>query len=321
MRKPLAAAALAGVLVAAWADNSVDALVRGKWVRHFDTGVGDQTATVCLPAYESSELGPQIEGIPERIAGVQRAGATVVMLDMSPELLQPLANEGHLQRLADSGPIVVPTGLTGIAGSKLHVGDRAQAAEGLAHMTMGFPTGTKDAPLALVGLALHLGVAPPARTGEVWSIADHHSTPADDHHLFMPYLIPFVHWTDTATWAQAKGRIVTFGACRVDRDLTLYGRQPTAVAPGEWMETLLAHQDPKRVPWWVDALFAVAVLGGSAVPGKRRIRGLGALGLAIALGMSLMGWWMALTPIVLAAGLGIAWRGVLGRNSPESVQQ
>jgi len=314
MRRPLGVAAVIGVLAAAWADNSVDALVRGKWVRHFDTGTGDQTATVCLPAHTSDELTPQIAGIPERIQGVQQAGATVVMLDMDPAVLQPLATEGHLQRLAEAGPIVVPTGLSGIAGSKLHEGDRAQTRQGVAQMAMGFPTATEHAPLAMVGLALHTGAPAPARAGQVWSVAGHPSTPVDDHHLFMPYLIPFVHWTDTATWAQAKGRIVTFGACRVDRDLTLYGRQPTAVAPGEWIETMLAHQDPSRVPWWVDALLGLAVLGGSAIPGKRRFRGLGVVGVAVALGMSLAGWWMALTPVVLAAAFGIGLQLVSRRD-------
>lgn len=296
----------------------LDALVRGKWVRFFDTGHGADTATMCIPSRTPAALATEVAVLPERVTGLQAAGATAVVLDLDVALLQPMADDGRLDALASGGSLILPAGLAGVDSPQVRYGLRVQTRTPVGRMVLGLPADTDVPPLALQGLAIHQGAAPPQRTPTGWMVGG--TVIATDGPLlqFMPYLIPFIHWTDRSTWPQAEGRVVSVGACRVDRDLTRYGRQPSTVAHGEWIETALAGQRPAKAPWLLDLGLSLLALGLAALGARLRgwiaaaATGMGVLALSLVL--SLFGVWAALTPIALAAALG----GALAPRAPSS---
>lgn len=264
--------------------NPVDLVVLSKWVRHWQTGHGEQTATLCMSALTADEVAEQRAQVPERVAAMLARGASVVVVDL--DLSEPHPSDAALKELALGGRVIFGR----------EPGQPALAEpSGRADMDRSWGLGVvraapppREQPLSLVALEAHLGR--PVELGE------HDVIP------FMPYLIPFLHWEDQGDWHLAEGRVVTLGACRPDRELTRYGRQPGPVAHGEVIETLLADQHPWETPWWLDLLLA----GGCLLLGRlARFRGgpvvvaLGALGLA--LGVSLLGTWAGLSGLVLGA--------------------
>lgn len=264
--------------------NPVDLVVLSKWVRHWQTGQGEQTATMCLSALTEAEVAAQRDGLPERVAALRELGASVVVVDL--DLSEAHPSDGALREQAARGPVIF--------GREPGQEPFAEPS-GRADMDRSWGLGLvraapapREEPLSLVALEAHLGQPL--------------ELPADELIPFMPYLIPFLHWEDRSDWPLAEGRVVTIGACRPDRELTRYGRQPGPVAHGEVIETLLADQHPWETPWWLDLLLAglFVVLGRLA-----RFRGgpvlVAAGGLGLALGVALLGIWPGISGLVLGA--------------------
>lgn len=272
--------------------NPADALVMGKWVRFWQTGTGEQTATMCLPAQTPDEIASYRAGLPDRVRAMHAAGATVVAVDW--DLSSPHESDEALKQAARLGPT-----LFGREGGQPAFAEPSGSTE-MDHtwiLPMVLATGPQSTqPLSVAAYALHIGG--PARI------------PHDDPVLFMPYLLPFLHWEDQADWHLAEGRVVTIGPCKADRELTRYGRQPGPVAHGEVVETLLAGQFPWEAPGWLDALFAFLTFGAAYMA---RFRGgaalVGVVTVAASLGASLLGWWCGLSGLVLAALAGRWARG------------
>jgi hypothetical protein len=282
------------VLASALVDDPVGSLVRGKWVRYWDTGTGEHTATMCLPARNGEELAAQVQELPSRVVGLREAGASVVVVDLDAELVRPLVDAGALP-LEDW--LVLPHGT---ASKNASEGSRVQHRGPVSGMAYGLPAHGESPPMALVAVARYRGVEEPVQTDHGWVVEELGHRADGLHHQFMPYLIPFAHWEQPETWAVGRDRIVSIGACRLDRDVTRYGRQPSSVAHGEWIETVLAGQDPREAPWWLDALAGLAVLGvGSRWKGSRGA--VSVLGVASVLLVSLSGMWMSLLPPLVAA--------------------
>jgi hypothetical protein len=298
-----ALAVLIGV-AALGALNPVDALVRGKWVRAVDTGKGAMTATLCIPAASHDELESFYAELPERIRALHAAGASVVALDL--ELPNPPA---ALLDAASAGKTVFPHS----PGAPPAGTDRASGTTGMARtwflpMVLGVEARSAlPAPLAIAALALHAGVAPVldadggARVGELRAAADGGSL------NFMPFEVPFIHWSDRSTWEVARGRIVFVGACKADRDLTRFGRQPGVVAHSELIETMRVRRVVGQVPRVADVALALGVFGVAALSGRRWGRwaalGVGGLGVAAAMAASLTGHWLGLSGPLLAGWL------------------
>ncbi|GEM_PF-2810796 len=264
--------------------NPVDALVMGKWVRHWQTLSGEDTATMCLPAQTPDEIADYRGGLPERVRALHEAGATVVAV--TADLSAPHESDAALREAASSGFTLFA-----------RTGDGAPFAEpsgtiemdttAWLSMVLGAPPAAEQ-PLSVAAYALHTGgAAVLPHTGPV---------------LFMPYEVPFLHWDEPAAWAQAEGRVVFIGACKADRVLSRFGRQPAPVAHSEIVETLLDEAFPWEAPGWVDAVLAWIVFGVAYVA---RFRGsavlVGAGAVLVSLLASLGGVWFGLSGLALGA--------------------
>lgn len=294
-------ALLASALLAAAfsVHNPVDALVRGKWVRFFDTLMGDHTATLCLPAQTPGEVAQHRSGLPERVAALHAAGAAVVLLDM--DLSAPDPSDAALAEAARLGPTVMPSGDSAPAFAwDGPTGARDQVTTPGVDLVLGI-AGRDDA-LALRALE-YLPGGPEARAA---------LRTDQGFYPFMPVLLPFLHWDDRSSWDVAPGRAVFVGACKADRDWTRFGRQPAPVAHSELVETALAGRHPTQASPLLDVGLA-ALTFGLGLLGRRRFGAVGVLpvaagALALSLGISLAGVWTGLTPILIAALAALAAR-------------
>jgi hypothetical protein len=182
-------------------------------------------------------------------------------------------------------------------------------------MVLGLPASPVDGPsMAIAALALSRGESAPENLQGMAIVADRIVQADGDLLPFMPYRIPSVDWEDRSSWVTVEGRIVFVGACRAERDITRYGLQPASLAHGELVETVLARQRPRQGPPLVDLILGLTTFAIGGVAGQRFGSagpvGALALGLTTSLGISLMGVWVGLTPVVLA-GLGAAiWVGL-----------
>ena len=321
--------------------NPVDGLVRGKWVRHWDTGKGEHTATLCVPAQEPSELPTYLAQLPEVVGALLEAGAAVVVLDL-PLPTEKTAAAELIQVARDAAVVLRYPTEPGAADAFTRSaargeGERAPQPVGHADMTHSWPPrevlgaappvevdGRVIWPLALQAVAELEGVDGPQRdpaTGHI-VLGGTRFEPTDDTFIFMPYEVPFLHWDRRDEWAQARGRIVTVGACKVDRELTRFGRQPGPVAHGELGETVYDDVFPTQLPALVDLLLALLTWGlawlGAAV-GPARARwllplGVGVLGVLGLLLVSLTGAWLGLSGVAVAALTGWLAQGELRRG-------
>ena len=264
--------------------NPLDALVRGTWVHFWQTGTGEQTVTMCLPAQTPDELVGHRAELPDRVRAMHAAGATVVAIDWDLSVADP--SDDALREAAKAGPT-----LFGREGEALAFAEPSGTTEMDHAWLLPLVLAARPAaeqPLGVAAFALHTGG--PARI------------PHDDPVLFMPYRIPTLHWDDQADWHLAKGRVVTIGACHTDRELTRYGPQPGPVTHGEVVETLLAGRFPWEAPAGLDVLFAWLAFGAAYMA---RFRGgaalVGVLAVAGSLGASLFGWWLGLSGLALGA--------------------
>ena len=298
------------LLAAVGALNPVDAIVRGKWVRHMDCGKGDVTATMCIPAEDPAGVPAYLGELPERVRALHAAGASVVALDL------PITTpEAALLEAAAAGQTVFSTG-AGAAAARSGHPDMART--WFLPMVLGVASTSGEAtPLALEALAAHAG-APAVRDAAGWTVGDHRSTDDRGSLNFMPYEVPFLHWTDRTTWAGAAGKIVFIGACKADRDLTRFGRQPGVVAHSELIETMRHGQDVGQVPLGVDLAVAAGsfLLAAAARArfGAAAAGGVGVVGFLVTMAASLTGAWFGVTAPLLAgvvAALGKA-RGAPG---------
>jgi hypothetical protein len=255
--------------------NPVDALARGKWVRHFDTVIGQETGTVCIPAETWDEVPQYAAELPEVVARLRGVGASVVGIDLPDEHL----DEPALRAAAGDMPLVLP--------GDAHTQMRRSWAPELALGPM-----RKDVlPMSFVVWEAHTGT-------------EHEWVGHDDHALFMPVLIPFHHWDRRDEWTAAEGDMVFIGACRADRELTRYGRQPAVVAHGEMVETLIEGRFPRYTPLSVDLLLALLTTLGVALARRRHIAaaiGVGAGMLAMVMLLSLTLTWFGWSGIVVGA--------------------
>lgn len=259
--------------------NGFDAVLRGKWVRHWGTEKGEHTATLCLPAQDLDEVAAQIDQLPGKLEALKEVGATVVAVDLSafggPSTVGTEAAHGHMRRswfpraaLAAEGPV-----------------------DGVW-------------PLALKALADFEGAAPRSVGHEG---------------VFMPYEVPFLHWDRPEEWGIAQGRIVFVGACALDRELTRFGRQPGPVAHSELVETLVdgvrPHQPWAIWDLLVAALVGLACAGarrlvpraGMVLPAL-----LGAAAVLALLVVAQQGLWLGLSGAALAA---LTWPAALSSRA------
>ncbi len=299
----LAAAALGAT--AHW--NPADVIARGKFVRAFQTRKGEAAATLCLPATNEGERAAQLAELPEVVADLERAGARVVVLDVPAEELPSTVFS------ATALPLVVGAANDGShppMPAGVRVGHRGTADIGPAAVVMGVPATAHEAslaPLAAEALALHRGVFPPRYDHDQLVIGDQAWPVADGPHTFMPYEIPFLDWGHPATWTNAPGRTVFVGACRMDRDLTRFGRQPGTVAHAEQFETLRDGLAPRDAGRSVDAGVALASTVAAAAARRWHAR-LGPLLVGAAV-VGLLGWaqlgglWVSVSGVLAGAGI------------------
>lgn len=281
-----------------WAHNPVDQLTVGKWVRHWQTGTGTHTATLCLSAETQAEVPAQRAELPSAISALTAAGAVAIGIDL-PDPSD--AEAAAVRAAAGSVPVIWEGAVT-------------KMERGLLDMSVGMKgQRSKRWPLSLETLAARDG-------GEVQWRPDAHlvagrQVPAEEPFAYMPYLVPFLNWDDRSTWAEvAKGRIVFVGACKPDRELTRYGRQPGPVAHSELVETVLDGTFPWRAPKWLSLAVLVPFIFSGAylrIRLKRRSyvgeAAISLMGMAFVLGCALGGIWMGFTGLVLCPFVGAWW--------------
>jgi hypothetical protein len=291
-----------GVAALGWR-NPVDAIVRGKWVRYMDTRSGEATATMCLPAATPAEVPSHRAELPERVRALHAAGATVVAIDL--DLSTPHPSDADLRAAAGLGPTLFT-----------RHGDNPPFVEPSARremvttwfvpMVLGAAVPEAPAqPLALAALALHARATPSAAEGGAVTVGP--LTVAADAHTyqFHPYEVPFIHWTESETWKTAAGRIVFVGACKADRNLTRYGRQPAPVAHAELVETWRDARHPVQGPVLLDIALAAATFGLAWVAGSKSrwlgpaVVGAGAFGASM--GVALTDLWIGVSGLVVSA--------------------
>lgn len=293
-------ALLVVAVAAVGANNPVDELVRGKWVRFMDTQEGHDTTFMCMEAETLAEVDDYRDELPERVRALHANGATVVVIDV--DLSAPHASDEALVEAARVGPTIFAEGANP-AFAEFGTGTAAMDETWFVPMVLGSVAPTEHSqPLALEALALHEGVAPPSLQDGHVRVGDH--VLRDASQLFQPYLSPFVHWTRQDTWPTASGRVVFVGACRADRSLTHFGRQPRVVAHAEILETVLNERMPWRAPFPLDVLVALLSYALAHV-GRRRLGIAGALAAGVvALGavsaIALGGFWFGLSGVVAA---------------------
>ncbi len=168
-------------------------------------------------------------------------------------------------------------------------------------------------PLAAVALAQHRGSPIASYQGGQLHIGDQAWPARGDTHVFMPYLIPFFDWDKRPAWSGVAGRTVFLGACRLDRDLTRFGRQPGVVAHGEMFETLRDGADPVDASAATDGFLALVTTGLAAASRRWHVRaGPALVGVAVVLLVAwaqLHGLWLGLSGVVVGAGIQAFRRG------------
>jgi hypothetical protein len=303
-------AAIVTVSALGWR-NPVDTFLRSRFVRALDTGTGAHTATLCMSAETAQEVRAQRAELPDRVAALHAAGAAVVAIDL--DLTAPHPTDEALRAAAAGGPTVF--------GRPAHAQpfsfERPSGVTDMTHtwfipLNLGAPLPVQgEVPLAYEALALYENAPQPVVGGDGWHIGGL-TVPADVAAMsFMPYLIPFVDWDDRSTWGPVEGRVVFVGACKPDRELTRYGRQPGPVAHGELLETALSGFAPRQAGGGLDIALALATLG-AGLGARRRLGRAGALAVGVAvvaaaLGVALTGTWLGLSGLVLAAAAAASW--------------
>lgn len=280
--------------------NPVDAIVRGKWVRAMDCGKGDLTATLCIPAEDPARVPEYMAGLPERVRALHAAGASVVALDLPID-----TPDGALLEAAALGHTVFSTRDDGTAPTAAHPAGHAEmTTTWVVPMVLGIAANQgATMPLALQALAAHEG-KPIGRAAGGFVVGPYRTDDDGGSLNFMPYEVPFLHWTDRATWAGAAGRIVFVGACKADRDLTRFGRQPGVVAHSELIETMRHGQRVGQVPLLVDLLVSGGCFGLAAWArtrfGAAAAAGVGVAGFIVTMAACLTGAWFGVTAPLLA---------------------
>ena len=281
--------ALLPLLVAAigW-HNPLDALARGKWVRFFDTLTSQQTGTVCLPAQSWEEVPAYAEELPSVVARLAEVGVAAIGVDLPEEHLDVPA----LRAAAGATPLVLP-------------GDAHLEMRRSWRPRMNLGPVLEGTPLSLAVYRAATGLEP--------------ELPGQgDHLLFSPVLIPFHHWDRREEWTAAEGHMVFVGACRADRELTRYGRQPAVVAHGEVVETLLDGALPRYAPLPVDLLLALAAFVGAWRARRRHALlavSVGGLALGAVMAASLTGTWFGWSGVVVGALCGALVRDLSPRST------
>lgn len=287
--------------------NPVDTIARSKFVRAFQTRQGEAAATVCLPAERPDQLAAQVADLPRVLRALEAAGARAVVYDLP---VLPTAEQGRT-----SLPVVVNAkGAPTYSGVQV-TGDVGKEFSSGLPVLLGM-TASEQA-LAVVALGIHRGEKSLSQGETVGAIGGafvgDQQFPIYGTMLFMPYLIPFLHWDKVDTWEGVAGRTVFIGACRVDKELTRYGRQPGTVAHGELFETLRDGVIIRPLPVVFDGALALAVYGAARAARSlsRRWARLAAVGIGIPavaaiLAVSLHGVWLGLTGIFVATVLA-AW--------------
>ncbi|MCB9779857.1 MAG: hypothetical protein H6742_14930 [Alphaproteobacteria bacterium] len=289
--------------------NPVDALARGRFSRNFDAGDGYTAWTLCVPASSPDELPGFQAALPGVLHDLADAGVAAVGMDL------PLSADAELRAA------------TLAAAERLHVAWSVEhdppavaahhrvASNGMLRTPVGdlnlgakLPAGDGPWPLAVELLALHHGGDPPHRRDGALVIGAHRWEDPGHALPFMPYWVGFLDWDDPQSWGEhAAGDTVVIGACRLERELARFGRQPGTVAHSELIETILAGQRPRQAHPWLDLLLTLST--GAAAGALRRFvprAGLvgpvlvGLLGVGGALLASLTGLFLTLTGPLLA---------------------
>lgn len=279
--------------------NPIDALLRGKWVRYWDTLIAEETGTVCAPAESWDELPRYVDELPAVVTALREAGVRAVGIHLPTDSLS--GHEQALREAAGDMPLLLP--------SDAHVDMRRawspRTGLGAEHVDGSWPMSVA------VLAAAHGGE--PSWDGDELVVGPHRWVPTHDYLIFMPVLIPFHHWDRREEWSAAEGQVVFIGACRIDRELTRYGRQPSVVAHGEMVETVLEGRYPRQLPAGLDVLLAL-LTGAAAWVSRGRWAlapiAVGVVAVGGALALSLTGLWPGLTGLALAA---LTW-GVMPRD-------
>lgn len=301
--------------------NPIDTIGRAKFVRAIQTREGEAAATVCLPADTEDQVAGYLEDLPRVLRELERQGARALVYDLT-----QLPSEAQGRTTL---PVVVTGGVAAPTYSTVQV-----AARGDKVRSVGVPVvlgvHASGLPVAVAALGLHRGevaalVEEPVGAQAALEVGDQ-QWPVFGTLLFMPYLIPFLHWEHTETWEGVVGRTVFIGACRLDRELTRYGRQPGTVAHGELFETLRDAVIVRPLHWSLDPLLALGVYGLAAgaratFPARARwaVVAVGGAAIAVVLALSLHGVWLSLTGVVFAVGL--ALRSTASRRAPPRVDR
>lgn len=328
----MAALVIFPILAAAQGDaNPLDGILRGQWVRAVMTEKGEHTAVLCLPSKSMGEIDKYRAQLPQAFVDLKTAGVKAVGIDIS--LVGE--HEADLSSAAAAARLPVAWSRSYVAGSYRNLpkpmsvliersGDLSINPQRAAHgrmytapipeMVLGteLSLGTEETvlwPLSLEVLTLYEGEGPPRWHGTSLVVGGTVFEQEADYLPFMPYKIPLLSWDRREDWAAiAQGRMVFIGACKADRDLTRFGRQPGAVAHAELVETVMDRVFPLQVPAWLDVIATICV--GAAAFGMRRtvpqfrLIGplfIGAVALCVSLAAALTGLWAGFTGIVLAA--------------------
>lgn len=300
------AAFLSAAAGAASDANPVDVIARGKFVRAIQTKKGEASATVCLPSTTPEERAKDLAGLPQLLVDLQAAGARAAVLDLpATDLPAPVFT-------ASSLALIAPHSASTPAAASVRTGHREHAQAGPASVVTGIPAvqnhgGAPVLSIALEALAVHRGAPPPRHDGTQVYVGDQSWPNADGELRFMPYEIPFLHWSERATWSGVEGRTIFVGACRTDRDLTRFGRQPGTVAHAEQFETLRDGVVPRHGGAAASAM--AGVLTTAAAFAARNLAPLlapglvGLVGLVVVAAAQLEGFWVGGTGVVVGAAL------------------
>ena len=261
--------------------NPVDSLARGKWVRLFDTVTSVESGIICIPAYSWDEVPGYTERLPEVVSTLRELGVAGVAIHLPMAVL----DEPTLREAAGTTPLVLA--------SDAHI-----------DMRRSLPPKMNLGPLREGNAMAYVLWEQVKGTPHAW-------VGTADHGLFMPVHIPFLHWDRQDEWATAAGHMVFIGACRVDRELTRYGRQPAVVAHGEVVETFVEGRFPRYAPLGVDLALALLTLVGSFVARRKHALApiaVGLVALAAVMGGSLTLWWFGWSGVVVGAICGAFMR-------------
>lgn len=279
--------------------NPVDVIARGKFVRNYQTLKGEVAGTVCLPAATEADRATQLAALPTLMADLERAGARAVALDVDAAAIPPATFT------ASALPIAVIGGTTASAAGAPAAGHRDFVTAGPADVVMSAPASAGGVPpLGAVALGLHRAATVRAGGAQL-DIGDQGWAAHGGVHPFMPYEIPFFDWDDRSDWSGVAGRTIFVGACRLDRHLTRFGRQPAVVAHGELLETLRDGVVPREGSRAGDAvlgaLSALAALAAARTSPRVGPLLVAVVGVGLVGAAQLSGLWIGLTGVLVGA--------------------